>query len=56
MVPISLLGSRCIGTVLIWVRAGGLGGALGRSSLAMCRSRRDGSGRKKLWRHVRGEK
>ena len=31
-----------------------MGGALGQSSLAMCRSRRDrGSGRKKVWRHVR---
>ena len=57
MVPIFLLSSRCIGTIPIWVRVQGLGGALGQISLAMCRSRRDrGSGRKNVWRHVRGER
>ena len=57
MVPIFLLSSRCIGTIPIWVRVQGLGGALGQSSLAMCRSCRvGGSGRKNVWRHVRGER
>jgi len=55
VVPICLLGSRCIGTILIWVRVRELGEVLGRNVLAVCRSRRDGgSGRKKSWRHVRG--